>query len=234
MRPMHHELMREVFAERQRLASRRGVLGGTAKVIGGGAIALAAAASPLTAGMQRVLAQAEFADDVDVLNFALTLEHLEAAFYRDGLEQFTDEDFGQSPFNEPISQFLADIRDHEIAHVDTLTAVITDLGGDPVAEAEYDFGYTDTLSFLAVAQALENTGVSAYDGAAQFLTDPGLLTAAGTIVAVEARHAAYLNLLNGVLPFPAPFETPLTPAEVLAIAGPFIVGEAAPEATPVA
>lgn len=231
MRLMHHELMREVFAERQRLTSRRGVLGGTAKVIGGGAIALAAAATP---GMRRVLAQAEFADDIDVLNFALTLEHLENAFYREGLAQFTDEDFGESPFNQPISQFLTDIGDHEQAHVDTLTSVITDLGGEPVAEAEYDFGYTDGLSFLATAQALENTGVSAYDGAAQFISDPALLTAAGTIVAVEARHAAYLNLLNGVLPFPAPFETPLTPAEVLEIAGPFIVGETAAEATPVA
>jgi hypothetical protein len=70
---------------------------------------------------------------------------------------------------------------------------------------------------------LENTGVSAYDGAAQFLTDAELLTAAGSIVAVEARHASYLNLLTGELPFPAAFESPLTRDEVLAIAGPFIV-----------
>ena len=110
--------------------------------------------------------------------------------------------------------------------------VISDLGGEPVSEAEYNFGVTDGASFLTTAQALENTGVSAYDGAGQFLENPDLLTAAGTIVAVEARHAAYLNLLNGVLPFPSPFETPLTPDEVLAIAGPFIVSDPAAEATP--
>ena len=73
------------------------------------------------------------------------------------------------------------------------------------------------------AAALENTGVSAYDGAGASITDPGLLTAAGGIVAVEARHASYLNLLNGEDPFPGAFETPLTPDEILAIAGPFIV-----------
>ena len=177
-------------------------------------------------------AQTKFSDDVEVLNYALTLEHLEYAFYRDGLEQFTDEEFGESPFNRPISEFLVDIRDHEQAHVETLTSVISDMGGEPVQEAQYNFGVTDGASFLATAQALENTGVSAYDGAGQFLENPDLLTAAGTIVAVEARHAAYLNLLNGVLPFPVPFETPLTPDEVLEIAGPFIVSDPVAEATP--
>ena len=68
--------------------------------------------------------------------------------------------------------------------------------------------------------ALENTGVSAYDGAGSVHHDPDLLTAAGSIVAVEARHASYLNLLNGEVPFPAAFETPMTPEEILAIAGP--------------
>ena len=126
---------------------------------------------------------------------------------------------------QSIDTNFAAIRDHEGAHVETLTSVITDLGGEPVAEATYDFGdaYTDPMAFMATAAALENTGVSAYDGAAQFITDPELLTAAGSIVAVEARHASYLNLLTGEIPFPAAFETPLTMDEVLEIAGPFIV-----------
>ena len=64
-----------------------------------------------------------------------------------------------APSSAPISAFLIDIRDHERAHVETLTQVITDLGGEPVEEAEYNFGYTDAASFLTVAQALENTGV---------------------------------------------------------------------------
>ena len=172
-------------------------------------------------GARRFAAAQELATDVDVLNYALTLEHLEAAFYREGLETFGEEDFDAGVFDN-----LAAIRDHEAAHVATLTATITELGGTPVEEQEYDFGYgDDPAAFLGVAQALENTGVQAYDGAGQFLSDPGLLTAAGGIVAVEARHAAYLNELNDDLPFPAAFEMPLTPAEVLDIATPFIVGQ---------
>lgn len=167
----------------------------------------------------RLLAAAqEFTDDIDVLNYALTLEHLEYAFYRDGLAGYTADNFGEGIFDN-----LTLVRDHEGAHVDILVTTITDLGGTPVAEASYDFGYANADGFLAVAAALENTGVSAYDGAGAAIQNPDLLTAAGSIVAVEARHASYLNLVTGADPFPAAFETPLSRAEVLAIAGPFIV-----------
>ncbi len=230
---LHERMMEEVRVELRRLASRRRFLTGSATLAAGSALALAVNGVPLLPGLQVARAQTTFADDIEVLNYALTLEHLEATFYRQGLEQFTDADFGESPFGRPISERLTAIRDHEVAHVEALTATINDLGGDPVAEADYDFGYTDVATFLQTAQALENTGVSAYDGAGQFISDPALLTTAGSIVAVEARHAAYLNLLNGALPFPAPFETPLTPDEVLAIAGPFIVSATA-ESTPAA
>jgi hypothetical protein len=162
---------------------------------------------------------------VDVLNYALTLEHLEYAFYRDGLEQFSADDFDAAGYAGNVYEWFGIIRDHEIEHVDTITTVITDLGGEPVAEATYDFGYTDLAGFIDVAQVLENTGVSAYQGAAQFLIDEDeLLTAALTIHGVEARHAAYLNGLQGESPFPDAVNPTLTPDEVLAAAGPFIVG----------
>ena len=226
-RSLHGQFLETVSEERRQLASRRGFLSGSAKVVGGGALALGFAAVPRLATAQDATpsAEADFEDDVEVLNYALTLEHLEATFYRQGLEEFDAADFGQDPLGNDIFGFLEDIRDHEADHVETLTSVITDLGGEPVEEAEYDFGdaLTDPAAFLATAQALENTGVSAYDGAGAAISDPDLLTAAGTIVAVEARHASYLNFVNGTLPFPAAFEVPLTPPEVLAIAGPFIV-----------
>jgi len=167
----------------------------------------------------RLAAQVEFTSDIDVLNYALTLEHLEAAFY----ELAADFEFGTDAYRNSIDAYIAESGANEVAHVDTLTQVITDLGGEPVARAEYDFGVTDAASFLATAAAVENLGVSAYDGAGQFIMDAGLLTAAGSIVAVEARHAAYLNQITGASPFPEPFETPLTPDEVLEAAGPFIV-----------
>ena len=166
-----------------------------------------------------------FETPVDVLNYALTLEHLEYAFYRDGLQQFSAEDFTAAGYAANVYEWFGIIRDHELEHVDTITQVITDLKGEPVAEANYDFGYADLAGFIDVAQVLENTGVSAYQGAAPFLIDEDeLLTGALRIHGVEARHAAYLNGLQGESPFPDAVNPTLTPAEVLAAAGPFIVG----------
>jgi rubrerythrin len=220
MQRTHERILANIFEERTRLLSRRSLLAGGSALAAGGLLT--------TAGYQRVAFAQEatpqvtvtFADDVDVLNYALTLEHLEYAFYRDGIGQFT---FGADPFGNDIDANMAAIRDHEAGHVETLTGVITELGGEPVAEATYDFGYTDAASFLTIAQGLENAGVSAYDGAAASFQSPDLLTAAGSIVAVEARHASYLNLINGALPFPLAFETTATPNEVLEAVAGFIV-----------
>ncbi len=226
VRPLHEQFLEAITVERRRLASRRAFLTGSAKLAGGAGLALVVGGPLVARAQDATPAAVDFEDDVDVLNYALTLEHLEFAFYRDGLETLGDV-FGEGPFGGSIFERLTAIRDHEEEHVATLTQVIGDLGGEPAEEQEYDFGdaFTDAsgATFLTTAQALENTGVSAYDGAGQFISDPELLTAAGTIVAVEARHASYLNLLNGTLPFPAAFEDPLSPAEVLEIAGPFIV-----------
>ncbi len=164
--------------------------------------------------------QMGFSNDIEVLNYALTLEHLEAAFFL-----LTDDyDLGLDPYGNSINEWASLAGEHEAIHVDVLTQVISDLGGEPVGAAQYDFGVTDAQSFLATAAVLENVGVAAYDGAAQFISDPGILTAAGSIVAVEARHAAYFNLVTGENPFPDAFNPTMTPDEVLAAAGGFIVG----------
>ncbi len=257
MRPVHERFLEAISVERERLTSRRRLLSGGAKLAGGGALVAAIGVVPATRSLRLASAQ-DFTDDLDILNYALTLELLEAAFYRDGLDGFDEDDFADrdnrrgndeddqddqddqddddsddddsddddsDDDGDDVSLFsrLGEIRDHEQAHVDALTQTITDLGGTPVEEAEYDFGYEDADGFLMVAAALENTGVSAYDGAAAAIENVDLLNAAGSIVAVEARHASYLNLTIGEDPFPAAFETPLTPEEVLEIAGPFIV-----------
>ncbi len=206
MRSLHQLFLDSISEQRSLAGSGRGIVAGPATV-------------------RLLAAQAEFESDVDVLNYALTLEHLEAAFY----ELVPDFEFGEDGFGNSITENLTTIGEHETAHVETLTQTITDLGGEPVEAAEYDFGVTDAASFLATAVVLEDTGVSAYDGAASAIEDPGLLTAAGSIVAVEARHAAYLRLVTGELPFPSAFETPLTPEEVLEAAGGFIVADEAAE-----
>lgn len=224
-RPLHEQLLETIASERQRLASRRGFVAGGAKIGGAAAVGLAMAGGlrgPIMSSAQDATPAADaapmFADDLEVLNYALTLEHLEATFYREGLETFAAEDFDEGVYDN-----LVLVGDHEAAHVTALTDTITSLGGTPVEEATYDFGYgDDSAAFLEVAAALENTGVQAYDGAGASITDVDLLAVAGQIVAVEARHASYLNLVNGEIPFPASFEEPLTRDEVLEIAGPFI------------
>ena len=221
MRPMHEQILEAVHAERRRLSSRRGFVAGGAKLAGGGALALAFAGAPGAGALRSALAQ-EFEDDVDVLNYALTLEHLEYAFYRDGLEEFGEDGFAEA--GRPASVFtnLEMIRDHEQAHVEALTAAVEGADGKPVEEQEYDFGYEDVDGFLEVAMALENTGVAAYAGAAPAIENADILAAALGIHSVEARHAAYLNIRNEESPFPAAVDEALTREEVLEIAGPFI------------
>lgn len=174
--------------------------------------------------MQSTPMPSPFETPVDVLNYALTLEHLEATFYREALVKFTGDDFVTAGFQAEAIDRFAMIADQEKTHVETLISVITSLGGTPVEEATYDFGYADLPGFFAVAQALEDTGVAAYQGAAQYLIEEdALLTAALTIHGDEARHASFLALFNATSPFPEAFNPSLTPDEVLAIAGPFIV-----------
>jgi hypothetical protein len=202
---------------RRRMLINAGITGGSLAAMG--TFASVAAQTPDETGEEMT-----FESPVDVLNYALTLEHLEATFYRDGLAEIGVDGITGLGFQPSVFDSLTAIGEHEAAHVTTLIDVITQLGGEPVAEAMYDFGYTDAAGFLQVAQALEDTGVSAYQGAAQYLiNEDQLLTAALTIHGVEARHASYIALLNAVNPFPEAFNPTLTPAEVLEIAGPLIV-----------
>jgi len=174
----------------------------------------------------------DFDEPTGVLNYALTLEHLENAFYRDGLEEFDEDAFVEAGYDAVVRERLAEIGGHEQEHVDFLTQGIADAGGEPVEEAEYLFeeAFADLPTFLATAQTFENTGVSAYQGAAQYLIGSDeLLTAALNIHSVEARHAAYLNGLVQATPFPAGFDTPLSPDEVVAAVTPFIDAEGTEE-----
>lgn len=209
------------------LSSRRSFLLRSAAA-GAGALALAVGSS--NTALAHDGSDDDF-DDVEVLNFALTLEHLEYAFYRDGLERFDAKDFRKADvlkgfgnrMKSDVLPNLEEVRDHEEIHVDTLTSIIDDMGGTPVEEAHYDFGYDTASEFLGIAAVLENTGVSAYDGAISLIEAEELLTAGATIATVEARHASYLNTLNGDSPFPEPFDDAVSPSDTLDAAGGFIV-----------
>ncbi len=178
-------------------------------------------------GMPRVLAGVSDPTDLEILNYALTLEHLEYAFYRDQLPRFKSNKFNRynryAPRGSKAYELFTAIRDHEGAHVQTLTDTIVSLGGTPVPELTYNFGVDSVQEFVQLAQTLENTGVSAYIGALALIDAPALQTAGASIATVEARHAAFLNLLNATSPFPAAFDTPKTMEEVVAAITPFIV-----------
>jgi len=153
--------------------------------------------------------------DVDILNFALTLEYLEAAFY-----QVTGKQVGLSGLAKHYAQ---EFGDQEAEHVAALTAAVKQLGGTPVAMPTFDFPVHDQQSFLALGSTLENTGVGAYNGAAPMISSKAVLASAGEIVQIEARHAAAINLLIGSSPTPnLGFDKPLTKSQVLAAAGPLI------------
>jgi hypothetical protein len=152
--------------------------------------------------------------DVEILNFALTLEYLEQAFY--------DEAKRKVKLSGDLKSLVNTIADDETQHVDALTATIKQLGGKPVAKPKFVFPYSDTAGFLKLAQTFEDTGVSAYNGAAPAIKSKDVLGAAGSIVQVEARHAAAIRLQNGDSPAPVAFDPSLTQSQVLVAVKPFI------------
>jgi hypothetical protein len=153
--------------------------------------------------------------DVEILNFALTLEYLESDFYN-----VKGKSVGLTGTAKSYAKMFGE---EEADHVNALTAVIKQLGGTPVAKPTFVFPATSESSFLKLASVLENTGVGAYNGAAPSLKSKEVLAAAGGIVQIEARHAAAIDLLIGTSPTPNQgFDRPLTKAQVLAAAGPLI------------
>jgi Ferritin-like domain len=129
--------------------------------------------------------------DTGILNFAYALEQLEAAFYIQVNTSF----YANATSAE--MQILSDIMNHEIAHRDFFKNA---LGSAAIATLKPDFSsvdFTSRASVLGTAKALEDTGVSAYNGAGQYISSSDYLTVAGKIVSVEARHAAAIrDLLN--------------------------------------
>lgn len=164
--------------------------------------------------------------DIDILNFALTLEYLEAEFYA---QANRNKIFGSSKELRRFSQVVAQ---HEATHVAFLRRT---LGAKAVAKPRFDFKDTvmDAAKFAATAQVLEDTGVHAYLGQVPNIKAKAVLLGAGRILPVEARHAAWIRDIrfsggttSPTTPAPAAFEDGFSKAKILAAvkATGFIVG----------
>jgi rubrerythrin len=179
-----------------------------------GALATGAAvgAASVSPWVTRALAQ-DGGGDVDILNFALTLEYLEADFYKQASKLSL-----KGQYKSLAKEFGA----NEQEHVDALVATIGQLGGKPVKSPKFAFGLKTQKDFEKLAVILEDTGVSAYNGAAPMIKSKEVLAAAGSIVQVEARHAAALRFLGGMSPTTGAFDKPLAKAAVLKAVKPLI------------
>lgn len=192
-------------ATRGELLRRAGAAGGGLML--GGALmgALPVNALARTRGLPK--------SDIAILNFALTLEYLEAAFYKEAA--------AGGALSGATRSFAELVAQHEKTHVITLKKV---LGRHAVKKPSFDFKgtTTDQVKFQQTAFVLENTGVHAYLGQAGRIKTPAILGAAATIVTVEARHAAAIaeiikgdpNGRNGITPDGA-FDVPKSKAAIL-------------------
>ena len=155
--------------------------------------------------------------DVAIFNFALTLEQLESAFYKQAV--------GVKGLSGDVKKALTEIASHEDAHVKQITQTLQQLGATPAAAPKVAFpALGGQRAVLKLAVTLEDTGVGAYNGAATQIQSPDLLAAAGSIVQVEARHAGALRELAGQFPSAGAFDPALAQAEVLKRVKPFVKG----------
>ena len=179
-----------------------------------GALATGAAVGAASVGpwVTSALAQ-DGGGDVAILNFALTLEYLEADFYKQASKLSLKGDY---------KALAKEFGANEQEHVDALIATIGQLGGKPVKSPKFAFGLKTQKDFEKLAVILEDTGVSAYNGAAPMIKSTEVLAAAGSIVQVEARHAAALRFLGGMSPTIGAFDKTLSTKQVLKAVKPLI------------
>ena len=198
------------------VTSRRGLFKASAKSLG----ALAAPTLILAASAQEVFAKGLPKNIVNVLNFALTLEYIEDAFYRAGLKH------GVIPGK--YHAVFKTISRHETEHVAFLksalgSAAVKAPKADFTANGKYADVFSNFKTFLTLSQTFEDLGVAAYKGQAGNLKGNGdILTAALQIHSVEARHAAVVRRIGGKKAWDGAFDEPMSKEDVLDAAKPFL------------
>ncbi len=189
----------------------------------------AASGSPASSGSGAAASKTDIKSDLDILNYALTLEYLEAEFYAKVIDSGLVKD-------KAVVEIAKTFGQSEQEHVEALAATIKKMGGKPVAAPETKFEQTldkGLKTVLQTAATVENLGAAAYLGQASKIKSKEVLAAALAIHSVEARHAAALNILvgrgfgdgkgglKGALP-DGPFAKPMDDKAVLAAVKPFL------------
>jgi len=170
--------------------------------------------------------------DLDILQFALTLEHLEAAFYKQGFAKFAPSEFMALGLAQEQIDGLVKIGKTEASHVTALMGAIAGTGATPVSTCTYDFKFTDAKSMIATAKVLEAVGVSAYLGAAPLVTDKKILSAAASIVTIESRHQTFIRTALREDPIPQAFDVAVGARQIFTLAASFITSCPAGSALP--
>jgi rubrerythrin len=177
--------------------------------IGGGAVI--GASSMLGAALPELAAaKPSTKQDVAILNYALTLEYLEAAFYKEAV--------AKNALTGDVLAAAKIVAGHEATHVKFLKKA---LGSKAVKSPKFDFQGTtaNQAKFLATAVVLEDTGVSAYAGQGTRIKSPAVVKAALSIHSVEARHAAHFRTLAGKGFAPRSFDRAASMKSVLKAVG---------------
>jgi rubrerythrin len=155
--------------------------------------------------------------DVGILNYALTLEYLETAFYADVVKS--------GLFKGAELETIRKFGREEAEHVKALRAAVKQMGGKPAPEPKAEFPLDSAKSVLELAATVENLGAAAYLGQAANIESPAVLASALAIHSVEGRHAAVLNTLRGKSITPdGAFAKPADVKTVLESVQPFLVG----------
>lgn len=160
--------------------------------------------------------------DADILQFALTLEHLENVFYKGALDKFTKADFKKAGLGIDYYTNLEFIAHDEESHVLLLEQALTAAGAKPEAACTYSFPYTDVSSFITLSSILEGVGTSAYLGAAPLIQNKAYLGVAGSILVTEAIHTSLQRFVRGEVAPANPYGTGLGANEVYTLAAQFI------------
>ena len=172
----------------------------------------------VAAGVAAPRAFGDVRDDLAILQFALTIEYVESGLYREALKEVPD-------LSAETKRVVSHLRDQEVEHVDALRGTISDAGGKPNDRPRLDFGTSlaSESAFLKLANTLEDTGVSAYNGAAPAFESEDFVAAFASLAQIEARHAALIRVVRDKPPAPLPIDKASNQQAVRSSFGPYTV-----------